>query len=365
LAKKAERLDMLSKHIDKEKLKVKERFEDIRKSMLDIIALKEKECLKLLEDEISGLSDVYTQYEKLLVTGWLKSSDMEALYPTSDVLEQRISKIINLEQFEALMKEVAEDIDIEKQYGDDKDGLEKRKDKIASLISHAQKVESSLPVLQGKLLDSSSEGLQSLTKELLKGFDQQEIRVGNSVAFRMEKSYCESQIIDGKQYEVLKNLFPNSRNLSLKLLYRGSQDGMSAQMFHKKCDDKGATVTFIKSRFKGVASSRVIGGFVDQSWHSKSAYTGGNKAFLFSMAEGAFPVKCDLMRPERAFYGSPIFGPCFGGGQVCDLQIQEDFKIGKMHPNSYSNSIALHYNNQDSFVVEDVEVFQVQDYISK
>jgi len=144
---------------------------------------------------------------------------------------------------------------------------------------------------------------------LLKGFDQQEIKIKNSIAIYAKQLPNESQIINFEQYETLKNWLPTYKNLNLKLLYRASQDGMSAQMFHKKCDNKGATITFIKSKFKGAESSRVIGGFVDQSWNSKECFTSGNKAFLFSMAEGVVPVKCDLNRPERAFYGSASFGP--------------------------------------------------------
>jgi len=155
LSKKAERLERLSRHIENEKQKVKGRFEEVRKNILEVIHLKEKECIRLLEDEITGLSSLYTQCEELIAKGWPQISDLEARYPTSNVLEQRISRIANLDQLQAFVKGVAEDIQIEnKFYGEY--GLQ---GKIASLISHTQRVESSLPVLQGKLLDSSSEDL--------------------------------------------------------------------------------------------------------------------------------------------------------------------------------------------------------------
>jgi len=355
LAKKAERLEMLSKHIDQEKQKVTQRFEDIRKNMLAMIEVKEKECLKLLEDQISRLSDLYKQYEKLLATGWFKPSDLEAIYPTSDALEQKLSKIDNIDQLQTFLKGVAEDVQIENLYCDEKNGLERRKAKINFIINCAQRVESSLPAFQGKLLDSSLEGLQSLMKELLKGFSQEEIRVQNSIPLNMKFA---SQIINGKQYEVLKGWLSDFKNLDLKLLYRGSEDGMSAQMFHSKCDDKGATVTLIKCKFNRDVSSSLIGGFIDQSWNSINNYTASQKAFLFSLTAGIPPVKCPIQESQYAFCGHINYGPLFGAGH--DLHIANDCRKGTSHPRSYLNTAALSPNNQTDFTVEEIEVFQVQ-----
>ena len=47
------------------------------------------------------------------------------------------------------------------------------------------------------------------------------------------------------------------------LLFRGSRDGFTAQAFHAKCDDKGPTVTIVKS------GNNIFGGFTEKSWNSK------------------------------------------------------------------------------------------------
>jgi len=358
LAKKAERLEMLSKHVDKEKSKVKGRFDEIRKNVLEIIDLKEKECIRLLEEEVSGLSDLYTQYEKLLVTGWLKFSDIDAIYPTSDALEQRISKIVNLDQLQAFVKGVVEDTQIENLYCDGKDGLQRRKDMIDQLSSCFQKIESSLPEVKSQLLNS--EDLGSLMKKLLKEFNEQEIGIENSIASRMKEPLCESQIINYKQSEVLRSFLPNSDRLHLKLLYRGSTDGMSSQIFHQQCDAQGATVTLIQCRFNGASSSSVLGGFIDESWHSESRYSDSKRAFLFSLSSATSPVKCPIIESSSqfAFYGNLNFGPRFGGGH--DLWIENDFKKGRITFNSYSNAASLCWNEESTFDVEEVEVFHVE-----
>ena len=47
------------------------------------------------------------------------------------------------------------------------------------------------------------------------------------------------------------------------LLFRGSRDGFTAHAFHTKCDNKGPTVTIVKS------GNNVFGGFTRNSWKSK------------------------------------------------------------------------------------------------
>ena len=53
------------------------------------------------------------------------------------------------------------------------------------------------------------------------------------------------------------------RRHRLRLLYRGSRDGFAAECFHSRCDNKGPTVTIVKS------GKYVFGGFTEQSWNRK------------------------------------------------------------------------------------------------
>ena len=47
------------------------------------------------------------------------------------------------------------------------------------------------------------------------------------------------------------------------LLFRASRDGFTTQAFHTKCDNKGPTVTIVKS------GKNIFGGFTENSWKSK------------------------------------------------------------------------------------------------
>jgi len=308
LSKKGEHFEIFSRHINGGKQKVTTRFGEIRQNALELIALKENECIRLLDEELSSLSDAYRQYEKFLQLGWKKFSDhFEAIYPTVDVLQQRISRIVDMDQLQVFVKEVTEDAQIEGLYCNGEDGLERRKNEVCRLINVFQKAESSLPQLEGKLLDSGD--LEGLMKELLKEFNQQEIRVQNPVADKMNFS-CESQIIDVHQYEILKSWLPNSKSFNIKLLYRASVDGKSPQIFHNKCDGKGATLTIIKCKFDGAVSSSVLGGFIDQSLHSNNQWICSDQAFLFSVTSGAPPVKCPISQ-QKSFLWTFKLWPCF------------------------------------------------------
>ena len=51
-----------------------------------------------------------------------------------------------------------------------------------------------------------------------------------------------------------------------RLLYRASRDGFRAATFHARCDNKGPTVTIVKS------GSNIFGGFTEMSWQSGECF---------------------------------------------------------------------------------------------
>ena len=48
-----------------------------------------------------------------------------------------------------------------------------------------------------------------------------------------------------------------------RLLFRASRDGFAASLFHSKCDNKGPTITVVKS------GENIFGGFTENAWTSK------------------------------------------------------------------------------------------------
>jgi len=66
----------------------------------------------------------------------------------------------------------------------------------------------------------------------------------------------------------------------LTLLYRGSRDTYKAARFHELCDNKGPTISMIKSK-----CGRIFGGYTSAPWTSLRGYKKDEKAFLFSLTQ--------------------------------------------------------------------------------
>jgi len=286
--------------------------------------------------------------------GWPKPSDIQNIYPGLDILKQRISKVENMDQLRAFMTGIQQDIQIKDFYCGKEDSLDRIKKQVERLVSYLNIPESSPPKVQTGILN-----LENFMRGFTKEFLQQRIQVESSIISKINEFYWASKIISDRQLEILKGWLPKSYRCDLKLLYRGSVDGMSSLVFHQKCDGKGPTITLIKCKFEKALEPRILGGFLDDSCHSDVRWTSSKEAFLFSLSkQKSGSVKCSILDSNYAFYGHSQYGPAFGNGY--DLHIEGGFKTGSVYPHSYSNAIALCNHNMNKFCVEEVEVFQVQ-----
>ena len=79
--------------------------------------------------------------------------------------------------------------------------------------------------------------------------------------------FKDSVILSSSQGQTLMNWLKNTPGFSNSdelLLYRASRNGWASSNFHSCCDNKGPTVTVIKS------GNNIFGGYTEQSWQSKS-----------------------------------------------------------------------------------------------
>ena len=76
------------------------------------------------------------------------------------------------------------------------------------------------------------------------------------------KEFVESVILTNEGHRrVLKTWLPIKSEW--RLLFRASRDGFAALAFHFKCDNKGPTITVVKS------GRNIFGGFTEKAWTSK------------------------------------------------------------------------------------------------
>ena len=78
------------------------------------------------------------------------------------------------------------------------------------------------------------------------------------------KVFEESVIMTNEEHpRVLKSWLPEAMKGQWRLLFRASRDGFAASAFHSTCDNKGPTITVVKS------GGNIFGGFTENAWTSK------------------------------------------------------------------------------------------------
>ena len=76
-----------------------------------------------------------------------------------------------------------------------------------------------------------------------------------------DEPFRESTILTNVEHrKILKGWLPEAMVGEWRLLFRASRDGFAASAFHSKCDNKGPTVTVVKS------GANIFGGFTEKPW---------------------------------------------------------------------------------------------------
>ena len=145
-------------------------------------------------------------------------------------------------------------------------------------------------------------------------------------------------------------------NLNLALLYKASRDGDDAEIFHSKVDNIKNNIIFIKTN-KGIR----FGGYTNQSWEGFNVFKEDDSAFIFSLTK----LKTyDVNKKESAICCYPNFGPIFGGYQI---DIFDGFmsrnmsKTGKKGIGYDTNEDYELNNGEKNFIVDELEVYEIQD----
>jgi hypothetical protein len=94
------------------------------------------------------------------------------------------------------------------------------------------------------------------------------------------------------------------------LLWQGSRDGFTAQMFHRLCDGQAPTLMVIES-----AKDQVFGGFTSIPWTSDRAgvWVADQSAFVFSLTR---KTKHATQNNPRSVYHEGKVGPIFGASDI-------------------------------------------------
>ncbi len=178
---------------------------------------------------------------------------------------------------------------------------------------------------------------------------------------KLKESLISKEIILNEEEEkmiknwILKKLNKENSKIELNLLYKLTRDGDSSSSFHNKCNNKGNTLTLLKTT-RGYRS----GGFTTQNWSSSGGYKNDNNTFLFSLDY----KECYFTNDgNNAIYDYSSYGPTFGSGH--DLYIasgcSQNYSSSCNFPYSYGGgrcrALSGGYYN---FKVHEIEVYQIK-----
>ena len=83
---------------------------------------------------------------------------------------------------------------------------------------------------------------------------------------KIPKDFEESVILTNDDHRSVLKVWLTPQEGKWRLLFRASRDGFEAAAFHSKCDNKGPTVTIVKS------GNNIFGGFTETSWSSPGKF---------------------------------------------------------------------------------------------
>nr|XP_058947240.1 uncharacterized protein LOC131775167 [Pocillopora verrucosa] len=173
---------------------------------------------------------------------------------------------------------------------------------------------------------------------------------------KASQNFEESVILTTEEHRsVLSGWLPQQYG-KWQLLMRASQDGFQAQTFHSKCDNKGPTVTIVKS------GNNIFGGFTEISWSSQGSWVRCSQSFLFSMMnpQGVAPSKMSLVKnQQRAIFCDSSYGPSFGEGH--DLHISNNANTSDKSCSNLGHTYQLPTGQHSTFFTG-AQYYNVTDY---
>ena len=163
-----------------------------------------------------------------------------------------------------------------------------------------------------------------------------------------------------KYNECLDKIYEWTGGKNMELLYRGTRDGMSTDVFHNKCDNKGPTISLFKND-KGY----IFGGYSSVDWEGgKGRSKSAPESFIFTLTNiyNISPTNFPNSNKDDNIWDDSSYGPCFSG--YCDICVQFDSNFTNF-PNAYKDVLGKGYsifqgdNNNNKFNLKEIEVFKL------
>ena len=146
---------------------------------------------------------------------------------------------------------------------------------------------------------------------------------------------------------------------NMKLIYRATDDGDTADMFHKKCDNLSPLLILIKT-----TKHRRFGGFTQATFESPEKPKGklDGSAFIFSLDK---LKSYDVQEGQNAICSCKNNGPIFYGNESCNIYLSDKFFLTKGNVarkgDRYNTNEDYEINfGKAKFVTKEIEIYHIK-----
>jgi len=375
LSHQDEKIEKLSRHIEEEKQRLSAAFDSLIEEFTKQCSSQKEEAFQLLDKQVITLKLNYSYYKSKIDQYYGSDSEDKSSLTDKEVLIEKINKCQDTNEMEVLIKNIKDDIQEASNKQDGETKILEIKKGLLEICEELTRQSDSLPKSKFLISSDIQEGLRKLksaTDPLLEEFSQIEGQLCELTLSSL--SSIDSSLVKKSDELILlrKWLAPSNGVVTLKLLYRGSRDGLDAQTFHDKCDNSQQTLSIAKNNL-----GKVFGGYSDQSWKHYDNYKSSEKSWVFSLDN---KKKYPVTQSQTAIFAQHGFGPTFGSGYDLCIQMQGDIS-SSYFPTSYNSgdnplppirrgkgAIFGAQNNGNSnpltgaqqFYIEELEVYEVK-----
>ena len=196
--------------------------------------------------------------------------------------------------------------------------------------------------------NKEQQNMNSLNEEQLYRTEEDRVIFRNGILYGIIKKYSEIEKVVAKIQSILL------KGAKFTIVYKATELGDKAAIFHQKCDNLGISLVLIET-VKGVR----FGGFTTKSWKGNCEQKIDDDAFVFSVDKNKI---YEVINNEMAIGCYPKFGPVFFG---CQIRVYDNFfskncttcrkKLNFKTTEDYELN-----NGEQFFVVKDIEVYSIE-----
>ena len=224
----------------------------------------------------------------------------------NEIINEIIYKINNLENNNDINKINEQIIDIKKNINNIKNKYEQYENENNNKFKDLEKKYDELKNEFNLYKKENQKNLNNIFEIINKNYKNDKIdKIPKIINDNLYNNFKCLNFVNKDEYELIYNWFDNNNNIKFNLLYKATKDGDDTKYFHKNCDNKGATITFIKTD-KGR-----IGGYTSISFKQNLEWDNDQNAFIFNL-DNKKKYEIKNKKNDCIIWQAPKLGPCFG-----------------------------------------------------